>query len=40
MQPQSITEGLEFFAAHRVDALVIDGEERLRSQILKYVDEA
>jgi LacI family transcriptional regulator len=39
MQPQSITEGLEFFASHRVDALVIDGEERLRSQILKYVDE-
>ena len=39
MQPQSITEGLEFFASHRVDALVIDGEERMRSQILKYVDE-
>lgn len=39
MQPQSITEGLEFFASHRVDALIIDGEERLRSQILKYVDD-
>jgi LacI family transcriptional regulator len=39
MQPQSITEGLEFFASHRVDALVIDGEVGLRSQILKYVDD-
>ncbi len=28
----------KFFASHRVDALVIDGEERMRSQILSYID--
>ena len=39
LQPQSITEGLEFFASHRVDAVVLDGEESMRQEVMKYVDD-
>lgn len=39
MQSGSIREGLEFFAAHRVDALVMDGEESVRQEVLRYIDD-
>ncbi len=39
LEPQSIHEGLEFFAAHRVDAMVIDGQEAMRSALQNYVDD-
>lgn len=38
-QPTSFMEGLEFFAGHRVDAVVMDGNERLRDRIAPYVAE-
>ncbi|KFC67381.1 Transcriptional (Co)regulator CytR [Devosia sp. LC5] len=38
-QPATIREGLEFFAAHRVDALVMDGEESIRHEVLRHIDE-
>lgn len=37
-QPRSIREGLEFFASHRVDAIVMEGEEIVRQDILPYLD--
>lgn len=39
LQPASIREGLEFFASHRVDALVLDGEESVRHELVPYIDE-
>jgi LacI family transcriptional regulator len=39
LQPNSIREGLEFFARHRVDALVIDGEEAIRHQLAPYIED-
>lgn len=39
LQPNSIREGLEFFARHRVDALIIDGEEAIRHQLQPYIEE-
>lgn len=38
-QPGSIREGLEFFASHRVDAVVMQGLAERRSDILDYVDK-
>lgn len=35
----SIREGLEFFATHRVDALVVDGEEAIKRQLRPYIDD-
>jgi LacI family transcriptional regulator len=39
LQPDSIREGLEFFARHRVDAIVVDGETALRNDLERMVDE-
>lgn len=36
--PRSMGEGLEFFASHRVDALVMDGGSVPREQLLQYAD--
>jgi LacI family transcriptional regulator len=35
----SISEGLEFFANHRVDALVVDGEEAVKRHLRPYIDD-
>ena len=37
-QPRSIREGLDFFAGHRVDAIVMEGEEIVRQDILPYLN--
>jgi LacI family transcriptional regulator len=37
--PTSFMEGLEFFAGHRVDAVVMDGNEELRQRLTPYIDE-
>lgn len=37
--PTSLMEGLEFFAGHRVDAVVMDGNEELRQRLAPYVAE-
>lgn len=37
--PNSIIEGLEFFAGHRVDAVVMDGNEELRQRLAPYIEE-
>jgi LacI family transcriptional regulator len=37
--PTSFMEGLEFFAGHRVDAVVMDGNEELRQRLAPYIDE-
>ncbi|KKB13480.1 LacI family transcriptional regulator [Devosia geojensis] len=39
LQPASIREGLEFFASHRVDALVLDGEEAIRHELTPYIED-
>jgi LacI family transcriptional regulator len=39
LQPASIREALEFFATHRVDALVMDGDETARQELLRHVDD-
>jgi len=39
LQADSIREGLEFFARHRVDAIVMDGETALRRDLVRLVDE-
>lgn len=39
MEPRSFMEGLEFFASHRVDAVVMDGNEDLRSGMAPYIDQ-
>lgn len=39
LQPASIREGLEFFASHRVDALVLDGEEAIRQDLMPYIED-
>lgn len=39
LKTSSIREGLEFFAAHRVDALVVDGEEPIKLQLGAYIDD-
>ena len=36
--PRSIKDGLDFFAAHRVDSLVMDGEEDLGDRIRSLLD--
>jgi LacI family transcriptional regulator len=36
--PRSMVEGLEFFASHRVDALVLDGSGLPREQLVQYAD--
>jgi len=36
--PRSIVEGLEFFASHRVDALVMDGSSVPHEQMAKYAN--
>ena len=38
VQPRSIHEGLEFFASHRVDAIVMDGEEVMRQHVLHTLE--
>jgi LacI family transcriptional regulator len=38
-EPAAIIEGLEFFAGHRVDAVVMDGNEDLRQKLGPYIDE-
>ncbi|WP_332699575.1 LacI family DNA-binding transcriptional regulator [Devosia sp.] len=38
-EPRSFMEGLEFFASHRVDAVVMDGNEDLRSGMTPYIDQ-
>lgn len=37
--PTSFMEGLEFFAGHRVDAVVMDGNEELRQRLAPYIAE-
>lgn len=37
-KPRSMREGLDLFAAHRVDAVVMQGEEIIRQDILPYLD--
>lgn len=39
MEPGSFMEGLEFFATHRVDAVVMDGHEQLRERLAPYIAE-
>ncbi|WP_332688210.1 LacI family DNA-binding transcriptional regulator [Devosia sp.] len=39
MEPRSFMEGLEFFASHRVDAVVMDGNEDLRAGMAPYIDQ-
>ena len=39
LQPASIREGLEFFARHRVDAIVVDGEEAVQRELEPYVEQ-
>lgn len=38
-EPTSFMEGLEFFAGHRVDAVVMDGNEELRQRLAPYIAE-
>lgn len=38
LHPATMREGLEFFARHRVDALVIDGEEVVKADVLAAMD--
>jgi LacI family transcriptional regulator len=38
-EPTSFMEGLEFFAGHRVDAVVMDGNEDLRQRLAPYIAE-
>ena len=38
-KPTSFMEGLEFFATHRVDAVVMDGHEELRERLAPYIAE-
>lgn len=38
-EPTSFIEGLEFFAGHRVDAVVMDGNEELRQRLAPYIEE-
>ena len=38
IQPSSLREGLEFFAAHRVDAIVMDGQEVVRQDVLQLLN--
>lgn len=35
--PTSVIEGFEFFAGHRVDAVVMDGNEELRQRLAPYI---
>lgn len=37
-EPSSFMEGLDFFAGHRVDAVVMDGNEALRQRLVSHVD--
>ncbi|MDB5587134.1 MAG: LacI family transcriptional regulator [Devosia sp.] len=37
--PTSFMDGLEFFASHRVDAVVIDGYAELGHRLVPYIDE-
>lgn len=39
LQPSSMREGLEFFATHRVDAIVMDGAEALTADLAALMDE-
>lgn len=39
LQLSSIREGLEFFARHRVDAIVVDGETAMQRDLMALVDE-
>ena len=39
VQPASIREGLEFFATHRVDAVIMDGEVAVRQDLQRYIDD-
>lgn len=39
LQRDSIHEGLEFFARHRVDAIVVDGEMAMQHDLSRLVDE-
>jgi LacI family transcriptional regulator len=38
-EPTSFMQGLEFFATHRVDAVVMDGHEGLRERLAPYMAE-
>ena len=38
-EPSSFIEGIEFFAGHRVDAVVMDGNEDLLSRLTPYIDQ-
>lgn len=37
LEGRSLEEGLEFFASHRVDAVVMDGQESVREPLERYV---
>ena len=37
--PNSFMEGIEFFAGHRVDAVVMDGNEQLRQRLTPYIGQ-
>ncbi|GHA21566.1 LacI family transcriptional regulator [Devosia pacifica] len=39
MKPHLVREGLEFFASHRVDAVVMDGEDVVRADLLPYIEK-
>lgn len=38
-EPSAAVEGLEFFAGHRVDAVLMDGNEELGQRLSPYIDE-
>lgn len=38
-QPNAVREGLDFFAHHRVDALVLDGADTAREDLTRFVEE-
>ncbi len=38
-EPEAIVDGLEFFAGHRVDAVVMDGNEELRQRLAPYIEQ-
>jgi LacI family transcriptional regulator len=37
--PNAVMDGLEFFAGHRVDAVVMDGNEQLRQRLAPYIEQ-
>jgi LacI family transcriptional regulator len=39
LETRSIYEGLEFFATHRVDALIMDGNDFVRDALMRHIDD-